>query len=74
MKFADIIIPVPLDDSYTYLVPEEMEKDIVVGCRVQVGFGRSKTYVGIVVRLHDDKPDGFDLKPILNLIDSETSD
>ncbi|MBR4589595.1 MAG: primosomal protein N', partial [Bacteroidaceae bacterium] len=70
MKFADIIIPVPLDDSYTYLVPEEMEKDIVVGCRVQVGFGRSKTYVGIVVRLHDDKPDGFDLKPILNLIDS----
>lgn len=70
MKFADIIIPVPLDDSYTYLVPEEMEKDIVVGCRVQVGFGRSKTYVGIVVRLHDDKPDGFDLKPILKLIDS----
>lgn len=70
MKFADIIIPVPLDDSYTYLVPEEMEKDIVVGCRAQVGFGRSKTYVGIVVRLHDDKPDGFDLKPILKLIDS----
>ena len=69
MRYADVIVPVPLDDSYTYIVPDEMVNDIVVGCRVQVGFGRSKTYVGIVVRLHDETPVGFDLKPILKLID-----
>lgn len=69
MKYADVIIPVPLDDSYTYLVPNEMENDINVGVRVYVGFGRSKAYVGVVYRLHNDKPEGFEVKPILELID-----
>ena len=69
MPYADIILPVPLQGMFTYAVPEGMA--VEVGCRVLVGFGRSKTYVGIVGRLHDQKPQGYEVKPIQQLMDAQ---
>ena len=42
MKFADVLVPVPLDGSFTYSIPPEMERDVVVGKRVVVEFGKRK--------------------------------
>ena len=64
MSYADIILPVPLDGCFTYAIPEEMQGKIVEGMRVVVPFGRNKQYVGIVARLHDEKPQGYQVKPL----------
>ena len=68
MNYADIILPVPLQGMFTYAVPEGMT--VGVGCRVLVSFGRSKTYVGLVARLHDVRPSGYEVKPILQVMDA----
>lgn len=63
MMYADVILPVPLPGTFTYAVPEGM--DVRVGECVLVAFGRSKTYLGIVVRVHQEKPVGYEVKPLL---------
>ncbi|MBQ9667416.1 MAG: primosomal protein N' [Prevotella sp.] len=70
MTYADVILPVPLEGCFTYAVPQEMEPQVQVGCRVLVGFGRSKSYVGIILRLHDRKPEGYEVKPIAQMMDA----
>ena len=57
----------PLHGTFTYAVPEGMS--VGVGCRVLVSFGRNKTYLGIVARLHDQQPQGYEVKPIAQQID-----
>ena len=54
--YVDVILPLPLNGVFTYSVPPELERQIVVGCRVLVPFGRNKTYVGIVASTHGDCP------------------
>ena len=71
MRFADVAIPVPLQDAYTYIVPDSMSGEVHVGSLVNVGFGKKKTYVGIVVRLHNQQPQGFEIKPIMDVVSSQ---
>ena len=67
MHYADLILPVPLQGLFTYAVPEGMS--VGVGMRVLVTFGRSKTYLGIVVKVHDVKPESYAVKPITQVMD-----
>ena len=69
MNYADVILPVPLAGLFTYSVPEGMA--VGVGVRVLVTFGRSKKYMGIVACLHNNKPEGYEVKPIIQLMDAE---
>ena len=69
--FADVILPLPLDALFTYSVPRELEGEVARGMRVLVPFGRSKSYVGIVSRLHSIKPEGYQVKPISLLMDEK---
>ena len=69
MLYADIILPVPLDGYFTYAVPPAMEGTLLTGMRVLVPFGRSKSYVGVVARLHDRQPEGYTVKEIAQLMD-----
>ena len=69
--FADVILPVPLDGVFTYAVPPSVEGAIQTGCRVLVPFGRGKQYVGIVARLHDRQPEGYEVKEIQLLMDRQ---
>ena len=69
IRYADLILPVPLQGLFTYAVPEGM--NVGVGMRVLVTFGRSKTYLGIVARIHDVKPEGYQVKPITQVMDQE---
>ena len=70
MKYADVVLPVPLDALFTYIVPDEKVAQVTPGVRVLVPFGASKQYLGIVVRIHDEKPEGFELKSVLSVMDS----
>ena len=68
MNYVDVLLPVPLDGLFTYFVPPEMEASAERGRRVLVPFGRNKTYVGLVIRAHADKP-GFAVKPVKMVMD-----
>ena len=70
MTYADVILPVPLAGLFTYSVPEGMA--VRVGVRVLVTFGRSKKYMGIVAGLHNNKPEGYEVKPIAQVMDAES--
>lgn len=68
--FADIILPLPLDGVFTYFVPQSLEGQVIRGVRVLVPLGRNKTYVGIISEVHDKKPEGYQTKDILQVLDS----
>ncbi|HEV8283224.1 MAG TPA: primosomal protein N' [Chitinophagaceae bacterium] len=69
--FAEIIIPLALPKNYTWLIPDQMLDSVKPGCRVEVNLGKNKKYAGIVKRIHHDKPDFFEPKEILNVLDVE---
>jgi primosomal protein N' (replication factor Y) (superfamily II helicase) len=67
--FADVIIPLALPRNYTYGIPEELKDKISIGQRVEVPLGKQKIYAGIVKNIHANQPVGYEVKPILSLID-----
>ena len=69
--FVDVILPLPLDGVFTYSVPTSEEGRVKVGLRVLVPLGRSKTYVGIISNRHNQSPEGYLTKDILQVIDSD---
>ena len=69
--FVDVILPLPLDGVFTYSVPTSEEGRVKVGLRVLVPLGRSKTYVGIISNIHNQSPEGYQTKDILQVLDSD---
>jgi len=66
-SFCDVAVPVPLDATFTYSIPEDMSEPCVGG-RVIVPF-REKRLCGIVTELHDREPK-FAAKPVLQVLDT----
>ena len=71
MHYVDVLLPLPLEGLYTYAVPTEMEGRVSFGMRVVVPLGKTKTYVAMVVRVHQDKPQANSLKFILQVLDQQ---
>ncbi|MEI9911428.1 MAG: hypothetical protein WDO71_18290 [Bacteroidota bacterium] len=69
--FAEIIIPLALPKNYTWSVPASLVDSVRVGCRVEINLGKNKKYAGVVKHLHHEKPEFFEAKEILNLLDVE---
>ncbi|MEO7650206.1 MAG: primosomal protein N', partial [Bryobacteraceae bacterium] len=65
--FCDVSLPVPLDQPFTYALPETLRHRVQSGCRVLVPFG-PRRLTGVVLRAHDDRPD-ISIKDVLRLID-----
>lgn len=62
-------LPVPLDQVFTYSLPESLRHRVQPGARVTAPFGPRKL-TGVVVKTHDHKPD-HQTRNILTLIDEE---
>ncbi|MBK3517415.1 replication restart helicase PriA [Carboxylicivirga marina] len=69
--FADIILPVPLPRLFTYAVPDELLHLTSIGKRVVIPFGKKKVYSGIVYQLHHHKPEEYETKDIISVLDEE---
>lgn len=67
-KYADVYVGYPVEGSYTYSIPEDLE--IQPGKRVRVNF-RNRFITAFVHRVHNTKPDFKDLKEILKVIDTD---
>lgn len=72
MKYVDVILPLPLDGTFTYSVPDGMEGNVVPGVRLLVPLGKSKKYIAMATRQHDDKP-AFSCKPVEAVLDNTPS-
>lgn len=70
MKYVDVIVPLPLEGTFTYSVPHDLAERVRFGVRVAVTFGTSKVHTAIVVRVHQDKP-AFNVKDIVDVIDDQ---
>lgn len=69
--YANVILPLPFDRTFTYRVPDGLSDTLSVGSRVLVPFGAKKYYTAIVESLSPIKPaDAFNIKDIAVIIDS----
>jgi primosomal protein N' (replication factor Y) len=66
--YIDVILPLPINQKFTYQITSAHFSIIQVGCRVAVPFGRSKVYAGIVSNFHFIKPE-YEVKYILEVLD-----
>jgi len=69
--FVDVIVPVSVPNTYTYGVPVELQEQMSVGLRVAVEFGKRKRYSAVVVNIHDRKPDVYNPKPVISILDEK---
>lgn len=68
--YAEVILPLPLNATFTYRIPEAMTDFVKVGYRVIVQFGAKKYYTGIVSSISHIAPEGFEVKDIVSIIDT----
>jgi primosomal protein N' (replication factor Y) len=71
MKYVDVILPLPLANTYTYSVPEEWAEQVRMGMRVVVPFGKKKMYTAVIYLVHSITPTIYEAKDILFLLDDE---
>lgn len=65
---AEIALPVPVDKTFTYAVPRDMEEAVAPGCRVIVPFGRRRM-TGYVLSLGAEAPEGMRIRELSKLVD-----
>ncbi len=66
--YVNVILPLALEKPYTYIVPTELVDAVGFGKRVEVQFGTSKLYSGLIVEVHRNVPEGK-AKAIFSVID-----
>ena len=69
--FTDVLVEIKakaIDNTFTYKVPKHLEKDIKVGKRVLVPFGKQKIE-GFILNIHDDNNFDYEIKEIIDIID-----
>ena len=67
-KYCDVSLPVPVDQLFTYSLPETLRHRVQPGSRLVVPFGPRKL-TGVILRCHDDRPD-VATRDALRLIDT----
>lgn len=67
--YVDVSLPVPLDQAFTYRLPETLRHRARVGCRILAPFGARKLS-GVVVRAHNEPPP-VEAREALKLMDAE---
>jgi primosomal protein N' (replication factor Y) (superfamily II helicase) len=71
MKYVDVILPLPLANTFTYSVPDEWAAAVHVGKRVVVPFGKKKMYTAVIYLVHSITPTVYEAKDILCMLDNE---
>ena len=67
--YIDVILPVPIDQLFSYEVTKTEFSFIKSGCRVAVPFGKSRIITGMVCNIHQVAPISYDVKSIHQIID-----
>ncbi|MDR2955426.1 MAG: primosomal protein N' [Prevotella sp.] len=68
--YADVILPLPLQDLYTYSIPADLQDQVQEGSRVIVQFGKKKFYTAIVFRLYTPEKEISPIKEIVSILEN----
>ena len=69
--FIDVIIPIPIQKTFTYSVTAMEYEFLQKGMRVAVSFGKTKMYTGLVFKLHKTPKEAYEAKEILQILDDK---
>lgn len=69
--YVEVVLPLPLNATFTYRVPEHLQVRLMPGFRVIVPFGRKRYYTGIVVNVGVEAPVDFEVKEVLMALDDK---
>lgn len=67
--FIDVLLPLAINQAYTYRVPSQNSSTIHVGSRVVVPFHGNRLYTAIVTAVHNKAPIHYEAKYIINILD-----
>ncbi|MEP7267642.1 MAG: primosomal protein N' [Saprospiraceae bacterium] len=68
-RFARVILPFHLEIPYSYHIPSDLIEKLQIGMRVEVQFGRSKIYAGLVCEIYHELEIPARYKSILSVLD-----
>jgi primosomal protein N' (replication factor Y) (superfamily II helicase) len=68
-EFCDVSLPVPVDQAFTYRLPETLRHRAQRGARISVPFS-GRTLTGVILEVHDRRP-AHALKEALRLVDEQ---
>ncbi len=68
--FVEVILPLAITKNYTYRVPFQLNRDVEIGKRVVVQFGKSKLYTAIVLSISNQAPDKYEAKYLMEVLDN----
>ena len=69
--FIDVILPIPVENTFTYRISQAEYNFIQRGMRVAVPFGKRKVYAAIVKDKHDRAPTIYEAKEIHQILDTK---
>jgi len=70
-EYIEVALPVPIQGTFTYRVPEDMREHLTIGSRVVVTFGRRRNfYTGIVAAYQPTAPTEYEVKDIVYVPDT----
>ncbi|WP_369049164.1 primosomal protein N' [Tenacibaculum sp. UWU-22] len=67
--FIDVILPVPIQKTFTYSINKSEANFIKKGMRVAVSFGKNKIYTALVFAIHNTPPTVYEAKEIYQILD-----
>ncbi|MDB9922336.1 primosomal protein N' [Polaribacter sp.] len=67
--FIDVILPIPIQKTFTYSITNDEENFLQKGMRVAVSFGKTKMYTGLVFNFHQIAPTLYEAKEIHQILD-----
>ncbi|MFN0729262.1 replication restart helicase PriA [Polaribacter gochangensis] len=70
-NFIDVILPIPIQKTFTYSVTEAEAEFLQKGMRVAVSFGNTKMYTALVLKIHQNKPELYEAIEILQILDEK---
>lgn len=69
--FIDVIVPIPIQNLFTYSVNRDEALFLKPGMRVTVPFGKSKVYTALVFSVHSQEPGSYKTKEIEQILDEK---
>lgn len=67
--FANVILPKPIAQYFSYAIPSDLQNAVAVGSRVLVQFGRKRWYSAVVQSITDTAPADYEVKQIAEILD-----
>lgn len=69
--FIDVVLPIPIQKTFTYSVTAAEADFLRKGMRVAVSFGKTKMYTGLVFEMHQNPPQAYEAKEIYQILDDQ---